>query len=299
MRALWISVLTSACVSGTTAPTLLNQPIEVDSKLVSWGEPLDNPRPADSPDVLLITVAGHNAFTGAEYNAEYLQSSALTDSLSELFVLRGKTIQTEAFTDEFFGWEQWNGETSAKGFLELTELLDRVQTYWMADYDNPTRVIVIGHGHGVVWAHLAAHLRPIPIDVLVDLDGQSDCWETPCLGVGDVWGSLIPEWSAFNEVVWDFDVSTAKDAIVVSGLAERYDIQDVTPANATYNFEFHARGHRWPFQNDHTPNLRADGSRTGVFSNTSVEHHDDIYQPWSDAIQTVSQALEGLYFSEE
>ena len=299
VRALWVGLLASACTTATPDPPEFHEPFEPPEVPFVWPTANDNPRPDGSPDVVILTVAGHRPQSDTEYNVEYIAESGLTDSLRERFILEGKTVQIQAFVSEFFSWEEWNGETTARGFLEFIDTLERIQADWIDGFDNPTRLILVGHGHGVVWTHLATHLLQPSVDVLVDLDGHSACWEAPCMGVGNDWGTLIPEWSEYQDVEWAFDISTAEDAITVPNSTQVFDIQDVIPPNTTYNLSFHAQGQEWPFQNDSTPNVRVDGTTTQLYTNSSIEHHRDLYQPWSDAMQYTAAALRSLYFSQE
>lgn len=260
-----------------------------------------NPRPLDTPDVLIVAVSGHcnpfRCFTS--YNDEYLNSGGTLRAIAAPFLDRGLQVSSLAATDNFYD-EPVGAETpAAYGFLSLLARLEWVRDNLVADWDDPTRIVVVGHSHGTVWAHLALHVleqegSPVPVDVLVDLDAVSEGWEDKVsLGFGDAWGSVIQDYTSRTGTVWPFEIWNSADSWVVPGDAGLLDIEDIVPDSVTVNLEV------WSSDGtairDRDPNIRLDGSTTGFARIQSVENHEGTVEPGSDSIEWVTEAITAAY----
>ena len=128
------------------------------------------------------------------------------------------------------------------GFLQMLADLQDIRDLWIGDYQDPTGVILLGHSHGVVWTHTLATLRSdVPIDYLIDLDGDSHGFEDEGdkLVTGDQWGPIIQEYTELEGVIWDYPIEEVSDRWQVSGLDDPQDIEDVVPGNVAWNLEVH------------------------------------------------------------
>lgn len=297
-RILLLTALTGCVSQPTEDSTGYEESFDGDPSLVAFVDNPVAPRPGDSPDVLILAISGHQLHGKGDYHSETLRASGLLDSIADVFRSRGRTVETHAFTDEFFSWEKWVGQTVAVGFIELGEWTEYVNETWIQGFDNPTRVVVVAHGHGVVWSHLLTHMVDIPVDFLIDLDGDSHCWElrSECGEDGDEWGTLIREWSEYHDIQWPFDISRAQNVFTIPGRDERSDVEDVVADSVMFNLEYHAASSEGALRVDTERNVRPGGGRSGLFTNVSLEEKASIYQPWSDAVQAVRATLEQTYF---
>jgi hypothetical protein len=181
------------------------------------------------------------------------------------------------------------------GFLTLLYEIDLVLDYWIADFDNPTRVIVVAHSHGGVWAHSALMLRPLlPVDVLIDLDTNALCWEEDlvCGFIGDHWKSEIDYYVQEEDPGWWFDVGNAADSWDVPGMTYLQDIEDLVPNSVLLNLEVHGNS---SLAYDNQYNHRLDGSQTGLWGHYFDESHREITYAGSDAMEWVADSLEAVY----
>lgn len=245
-------------------------------------------RPPGSPDVLLVTVSGHCTDCASEYNGEYLRSWGTPQNLQRALENEGYSVDTWTYVDELYSWVRGD-EVLAYGFLALVSDLDWVERTWIADFDNPTRVVLIGHSHGVVWAHSAAMAADhVPIDVLVDLDGVCLNWEDDdwALGLGDEWDEVIDEHERRNGYVTWFDLSNPCDSWDL-GTGAAMNIDDVVPWNVRTNLE--VRSSDWLLY-DSQDNLRYDGS-SDTLSYTSDLSHMKILEPASPPMAWVRHHL--------
>ncbi len=264
------------------------------------------PRPADAPDVLVLVVSGHclpiMGLCDGNFNPEYLSHAGTIDALTNALYEEGDLrVQWAAFVDGWYTWVDTNDELLAAGFVDLVGTLQLAQSDWIEGFDNPTRVVLVGHGHGAVWTHLAAYAAPdIPIDVLVDLDATSSGWDDDegFFGVGDDWPAAIPGFVADSETAWLIDDWEAQDALAVPGVDDPQDIEDVVPPNVLLNLEVQSTPD--PFQLefgawDGDPNWRADGTTSAIRFCKSERDHFGVYEPGSDCLEWVSkQTLRAL-----
>ncbi len=266
-----------------------------------------NLRPDDAPDVLILSVSGHNLWfglspecTGTGYNCEYLLQRGTLDAIGQVFLNRGYGVEGWTHVDELYDqYEDIDGDGQEEivdfGFLALLDEIDWVVENWIADFDNPTRVIVVAHSHGGVWAHSALMLRPsLPVDVLIDLDSNALCWEEDfaCALNGDNWQSAINDYVDYYAPDWWFDVGDAGDSWLVPGLDALQDIEDVVPDSVLLNLEVHGST---LLAYDNQFNYRRDGSLTGLWANYFDESHRDITLPGSDAMQWVAESINAVY----
>jgi len=256
-------------------------------------------RPADAPDVLVLTVSGHclpiMGLCDGNFNPENLSHAGTSDALATPLIDADLDVQSMGFVDGWYTWVDAEGELLAAGFVDLVGTLELTFLAWMNGYDNPTRIVMVGHGHGVVWTHLAAHVAPhVPIEVLVDLDGMSAGWDDDegYFGVGDEWPASIPGFVSDDDQTWPIEEWIAEDSWPVSGVADPQDIEDVVPPNVVLNLEVHSTPNDFQASSDvfdGDPNNRSDGGTQGIRSFTSTGDHYVVYQPDSDSMDWVAR----------
>jgi hypothetical protein len=261
-----------------------------------------NPRPAGLPDVVIIGVSGHCfGFGCPSFNTENLASAGTLDVLAEPFYARGIDVEILAATDNFYDQPIGSASPTAYGFLSLDLTLRYIRDTYIADYDDPTRVIVVGHSHGAVWAHIALNVleqegAPLPVDVLIDIDGVSPGFEgkaIPLTGVGDAWGPVIRAHAESTGRRWPFPIWNVEDAINIPGVAEPQDIEDVVPRTVLVNLEIWADDA--VFFMDSQPNHRTDGSTTNIFWTRSAEGHESADAPTAVGVLWARDSLREIY----
>jgi len=263
----------------------------------------------DAPDFIILGISGHDipgvgAACPSSYNCEYLSERGTLEAIRDIAEAHGTTAGILTYVDELYSWyDDQNGdgvadpyEDLAIGFLDLLADIRWINSNWIADFDNPTRVIVVAHSHGGVWAHSALMLHPeFPVDILLDLDTNALCWEADlaCLFVGDDWRFEINEFVETNDPAWWFDVANASDSWQVPGLAQPQDIEDIVPSSVFLNVEIISGG---SIAYDNQRNHRLDGTRTNIISEYfEGEDHGGVTDPESEAMQRALEVIEEAY----
>lgn len=291
----------SECIDGTRFLCTAEDTLLADGACTG-PEPVPNLRPADSPDFVIVAASGHCfGITCPSYNPDYLAREGAVQAIVELIEARGRSAGWAAFSDSLYDWHNTStGEILAYGWLTMLAFLDFVRTEWIADFDNPTRVIVLGHSHGTVWAHLALMVlelegTPIPVDFLIDLDGVSIGWEDD-LGtafVGDTWARELIAYTRETGTSWPFDVWNAADSFVVPGVSALQDVEEIVPSSVLVNLEV------WSSDGaglrDTQPNWRRDGTTTNIFRMQSLVNHGNTALPRFDAMRWVVESIDGAY----
>lgn len=222
---------------------------------------------------------------------DFCSDQGMLDVFAEVFRERGLSAVAVGAADNFLTYVYDDGEVAAYGFIDLVVTLRGINAQWIADFDNPTRVVVVGHSHGVVWAHTAIHVleqegTPIPIMYLVDIDGVSIGWETESFGVGDEWGTEIPDYSAYYGLNWPYTIENAENSWRVPGLTALQDTEDVVPSSVLTNLEIGSNDAT--SIRDTNRNHRRDGSTRDIFFFMSGVNHESTDNRNSDAVRWAS-----------
>ena len=254
------------------------------------------------PHVIIVAASGHPLTPSTAPHTETLIGRGTIGAITALLSEENtRLVYAWDHADEFYSRDSAGNELTpydtsdfvSFGFLHLLEDLRFIQNEWVEGVEEPTRVVLVGHSHGVVWNHIAAHMVPdLPIDVMVDYDGTSEAWD----GIGptgltaDGWDQVILDYSAATGAVWPFEVWLARDAWEVDGAASPVDIEDLVPPNVAVNLEIHSDG---LLLFDEDANVRSDGSIDGIELFESFEGHDEVADPTSDATEWVLDYLGG------
>lgn len=243
------------------------------------------------PDVVIFSMSGRCAppCLAPRDNWDYLGSRGTLDRLADVFTAAGYRVQVSGyasnaaatFSSEYIGGPQ-------RGYEALRSDFARVAQTWMKAA-RPPRLVLLGHSQGSVWLHHLARVNPyVPVALQVDLDGICVAWKSDfgegIRELGSVYGdepSPLQACDAFTvagrtvgakDIVWP---NVALDLEVQSKrLPARPGVSGGWPVN--YLFEV-------------TPNVRLDGTRTGIERFiSSREDHSAISFPNSDALAWVA-----------
>lgn len=267
-----------------------------------------NLKPADAPDWVVVTVSGHCIPPGCAVpgaNNEYLADTGTAQRFVDLLEVWGYSVELFSYSDEFYNRDNsaavlqpGQGAPTIFGFLQMFEDLTMIRDEWVADFDDPTRILLVAHSHGVVWSHSALMAFPdLPVEIVIDFDGKSLAWEDEdvLLEFGDTWQSVIAAYTQAEGINWGFNLGAAEASWPVPGLPLQ-DLEDVVPAWVGTNIELQATsGLIMPFP-DNDDNHRLDGSTDGIVRfESQSEDHVEIDNPDSQAVDwAIGQVAELL-----
>ncbi len=202
-----------------------------------------------APDVLLLTVSGHGVFIDPYLGEAY--GPALTAAIAA----EGERVEEFDFRDA-------GTSSSGDGYTGLLETLRFARDAWVVGRANPTRVVIVAHSHGGVWAHAALFAVPdLPVTALIDLDTNSCNWNFV--------GHAHPS-STGNPV----------SAFLIG--ETRFDAEDVVPTSVQFALEVQSTSTcptlpPEPF--DDATNVRPDGSQgidAGLYVFQASEGHTAV-----------------------
>jgi hypothetical protein len=245
------------------------------------------------PNYLILAFSGQRAnLSLATNNEAYLALEGGVVDLANALAEDGSTVTVWEYASAFFDVDTsgtlvhpWDNASFAQfGFLRAIQNLEVVRDNWIAGQDNPTQVIVVGHDHGAVWAHLALMLiEDVPVQVLIDLDADSTAWGSDSLpGLpARNWNAVMAQWTAQNNAEWPFDVWNAVDAFDIPNAGVLFDAEDVVPTNAITNLELWTDSQ---LLHDPDENRRFDGSTTGIESLQVFDAHSSMPRSGSESM---------------
>ena len=234
-------------------------------------------RPDDAPDVLIIGFAGRCGVAGVGCsNAPVGNTGYLDNSDTGTIQAIAETIGGLGYS---VGWlngrshlnNKRESDSLAMGFNDVAAFTLFAQETWISDFDNPTRLILVGHSHGTVWASLLAWNFPeLTFDYAIYLDGICRLW----------WDDHEPYFvQAFDNAgytrPWPLETNRTNgpcQAVNVSGFG-RQDIEDVVPDNVIYGLEVQAAW--WSAPQDAEPNHRLSGNKYNIKTIRSNNLHSD------------------------
>ena len=261
------------------------------------------PRPAGSPDVLILAMSGRcPCLSGPTNNVDYLTPRGTLRAVAAAFETLGLSVQTAGASAHLTSHlpttaiqsQLGKGVLTAPtqdGFLQLEDRLRAAYTDWVYGRSNPTRIVLLAHSHGVVWTHALARAHPeIPISVMIDLDGICDLWELDNR-------LLIQAYvRSLGHNPWPFDLSNSCGAVRVGHV--RYDLKDVVYPNVALDLEVQSQrlvsvagGFKANFPFDALANVRSDGSHVGIETFRSGDTHSNVSVPGSEALIWVEARL--------
>lgn len=231
-----------------------------------------------APDVALFVVSGHNF--GAASAASYLSLDA-GPAISDDLIAAGYSVSTAYFVDDT------SPAGGAGGYFDLVAGLQRVRDEWAA---QGTRVVVVAHSHGGVWAHAAIRAVPgVQVEALVDLDVNCYGW--------DLVGHTPDDASIGGDPRDAFDLGLLASVPAYPGVPSEptgfYDVEDIVFPNVVSDLEVRS-GDSAPFAAewyDEKWNLRLDGTSTGITYLYSATDHAEVHDPSGTTLAVVEQWL--------
>ncbi len=260
-------------------------------------EPLQNPRPAGSPDVLLLSVAGHSGalaglFCDDGENRAYLADEGrAVDAVVQVFVALDLSVEVHNFADRLRARDD-DGDgipdrADQLGFVELLAKLDQGFEDWVQGFDNPTRIVLVAHSHGTNWSHILAAIRPeIEIDIQITLDGI--CFLFECEHE-----DAVADFIAQRNEVFPLDFSRPCDSIDVLGFSDPFNVKDVAFPNVVAHLEVQSSDF---FVSDATDNFRIDGTEVGIARLASSESHTGVTFAGGEAMNWVQDRILEVLF---
>lgn len=247
-----------------------------------------NPRPAGSPDILILSVSGHSdilsALTCGGDNTTYLDGPGdAVEALVQVFVGLGLSTETAHFADRLEAPAVSPQDPARQGFAELIATLEAAFFDWVDGFSNPTRIVIVDHSHGSNWAHIATSILNVPVEYLITLDGICLLWE--CEHQTDV-----AAWVAANGLfVWD--ISRPCDRWLVPGQVGLRNTKDVVFPSVRIHLEVQSSS---LIPSDGTDNYRIDGSQGGIFRLASVEGHGGVHLAGGSSMGWVMNTILGI-----
>lgn len=223
----------------------------------------NNPPPT-YPDLAVLFVSGHYAIQ--DLDPAYLRFDAGPEIIGDL-QNAGYSLNAEYFVDHPFPVGGYGG------FLSLVDEMEALRDNWIS---HGTRVVVVAHSHGGVWAHEAIRLVPgLPIAALVDLDCSSYGWGT----VGhDDYNAYIG-----GDPRDAFDIGLVVNVPAYPNVSSEqtgvYDSEDVVFSNVAYALEVRS-GDSFPLAfepYDEKWNMRANGTTSGLSYYYSGTTHTEVH----------------------
>ncbi|MDV6374055.1 hypothetical protein [Deinococcus arenicola] len=243
------------------------------------------------PDVVILGMSGRCSppCLAPRDNYDYLGTRGTLDRLADVFTAAGYRVQVSGyasnpaatFASRYVGGPQ-------QGYEALRRDVARLSQGWMRSV-RPPRLVLVGHSQGSVWLHHLTRVNPyMPVALQLDLDGLCVAWKSDFAAgiraLGDIYGSEPSPLDACNAYRVAGRTVAAKD-IVWPNVAHELEVQSKRlPARPTVS-----GGYLVNYLFDTTPNIRLDGSRTGLERFiSSREDHSAISFPTSDALAWVT-----------
>ncbi len=229
-----------------------------------------NLRPPNSPDVVVISVSGRCRLVCSppKGNMPYLGvKGGAAEAVENVFKQLGNKTLFHDFISSFYSYPD-----GRRGFLGLVNTLQATYDDWIDGFTNPTRIVIVAHSHGCVWAHMATSVLPkVPIDYLISLDGNCFLWESTYPGE-------ISSYFTQNGNPFPWDIRDACDRWRIPSITALQDTEDVVWPNVAVNLE--VRSKRGSLGQDEQLNYRLDGSGRDIYTFTSTfDNHTQVHNP--------------------
>ncbi len=287
------------------------------TRTTSSGSPLDGigyvpvnapsstlrPRPDDAPDLVIIAFSGHcGLICDTRSTWSYLSNAsestggvAVLDAIARAYARLG-LAKVEVFSASSFATSHYSSISGKiePGYLQAQAYLDEVKRDWIDGVADPTRVVLVGHSHGTVWASLLAmNNLDVTFDSFVSLDAV--CW---------MWWNKHKQYikETFVDGPWTIpfplDQGDPCGTLSVPGQKERRNINDVVPANVIYGLEVRTTFRLFSLDpnvlTDDNVNVRINGTYANVWGITATESHSDLGKHYNRSVSWVVAMLESL-----
>lgn len=267
------------------------------------GVPPNALRPADAPDLVIIAISGHcglvcntrDTWSYLDKASESTGGVAVLDGVVRAYEELGfeniETFSASSFVTAHFSEISQEVEP---GYLQVQAYLDEVKREWIDGYVDPTRVVLLGHSHGTVWASLLAmNNLDVTFDAFISLDAI--CW---------MW------WAKHRQFVVDtfvngpwtipfpLDQGDPCGTLQVPGQSRRANINDVVPANVIFGLEVRTSFRLLSFDPnvlaDDDVNVRINGTDTNLWGVMAKESHTNLGRYYNQSITWVESMVKAL-----
>lgn len=259
-------------------------------------------RPPDAPDVVILAFSGHCGLVcRTEDTWSYLDTAseetggvAVLDALVLAYERLGLSVAT--FSASSFATAHYSktSDVVEPGYLQAQAYLDQVKRDWIDGVDDPTRVVLLGHSHGTVWASLLAmNNLDVTFDAFVSLDAI--CWQWWGRHKGFVTQTFVGgPWP----IPFPLDQGDPCNAFEVPGRRQRVDINDVVPANVVFGIEVRTSFRLLSLDPnvlaDDDPNVRINGTTDNIWGIRATEAHSDLGRYYNQSIAWVTSMITAL-----
>jgi hypothetical protein len=254
-------------------------------------------RPEGSPDVVVMGFAGHcGPFCNVQDTWSYLDAAETDTGYIETAQAVTDILERQNYSVAYFdvssfvkSHESLLSKQTENGYLEAQAYLNEVKTNWIADFENPTHVILLAHSHGTLWATLLAiNNLDVTFDYFIYLDGI--CWQ--------FWGKhknyIRSAYRALGQPL-PFPLGEGDPCVFfdIAGQDKLQDINDVVPANVIYGLEVSSPLDYFALNvvRDDDPNVRINGSKRFVWTIESQQGHSDINNRYGDAMNWIEEMM--------
>jgi hypothetical protein len=250
-----------------------------------------------APDVVLVSVSGRTfdvaIFCPPDCNEPYLADAGDAAEAVEFdLTSRGLSVEHLPFIAALENYDDDDdGEFDDRfGYLQLVADLEWIQQNWIDGAADPTRIVILAHSHGTVWAHIACSVLPqVSVEVLISLDGV-------CLQWADDHAASIGAYYANFGNPWSWDISAPCDRWSVPGVVDPQDTEDIVFDNVVAHLEVRSNG-AFPFIRDEQINHRPDGTQDDIFRfDSSNDSHSEVHAPSRESMLWVLDRLIDLGF---
>lgn len=251
---------------------------------------------ASAPDVVILGMSGHCAppCVSPADNYDLLAHSGTLDLLADAVAAAGLNVQVAGYTSN--AQESYSSARVSppqRGWPALRRDYARLREKWK---DDPPRVVLVGHSHGVPWLHqLVRQFPEQPVAALLDIDGVCELWNL------DHRAALLELPPALRGQP---DIAQACQPLPGAPWAGRSRLgpKDLVPWHVERGLEVHSvqggyvpdPAGNYPINVfwDRTPNVRPDGSRQGLTVGYSVlEGHSHLADSESRGVRWLAQEL--------
>lgn len=261
------------------------------------------PRPEEAPDLVIIAISGHcglicdtrSTWSYLDHASENTGGVAVLDGIRKAYERLGFGA-IEVFAASSFVTSHYSSISKRiePGYLQVQAYLDEVKANWIDGIANPTRVVLVGHSHGTVWASLLAiNNLDVTFDAFVALDAICWMWWNKHRGyVEETY--LNGPWA----IPFPLDHGDPCGTLEVPGQPHRMNINDVVPANVIYGLEVRTSFRLLSLDPnvlaDDNVNVRINGTYSNTWGITATESHADLGKHFNRSVGWVSAMLEAL-----
>ncbi len=262
----------------------------------------ERPRPAGAPDVAILAFSGHcGLWCKTQDTWAYLDTAtdqtggvAVLDAIRAAYLSQGLSV--EVFSASSFVTSHRSGISGKveAGYLQAQAYLDHVKRDWIDGVANPTRVVLVAHSHGTIWATLLTmNNLDVTFDTFVSIDAI--CWQWWAKHKGFVRSTFVNgPWP----IPFPLDEGDPCGRLKIPGQDRPFDINDVVSANVIFGIEVRTAARILSFDPnliaDDQPNLRINGSGDNLWGIQAGEGHSGVARHYNRSIAWVVSLIEGL-----